>query len=290
MKYFKYMKGGKAMKISEAIKFCLQYQKANSRINTIKNYEFVFGKFEAAFEGRDLESIKTEEIITFLVNFTDGRKQNTKRSRYMTISAFFNLIINTIQPDMRNPCQSPAARNLFRKPKPHQWTIFDKDTIDEAIFRTLHARNRLMLELMARGGMRISEVLGLRPADIDDRKLLLHEPKSGRDIEVVFIHQKLCTRLVNYVRESNIQHTQRIFPITYAGARKMVQKVGKMLGIKLRPHDLRRHAATYASRAGVPIEIISKIILRHSDLSTTQQYLGKVSDIEAIRWIENLHG
>ena len=78
--------------------------------------------------------------------------------------------------------------------------------------------------------------------------------------------------------------------ITYAGVRKIVAKVGEMLGIKLRPHDLRKHAATYASRVGVPIEIISKVIVRHSNLSTTQQYLGKVSDLEAIRWIENLHG
>ena len=83
---------------------------------------------------------------------------------------------------------------------------------------------------------------------------------------------------------------QRIFPLTYAGARKIIGKTGHMLGVKLRPHDLRRHAATYASRAGVPIEIISKVILGHADLSTTQQYLGKVSDVEAIRWIENLHG
>ena len=278
------------MKISEAIDFCLQYQKTNSKNNTVKNYEFVLGKFRTAFNGRELGSIKTEEVISFLAELSNGKKQNTKRGRYMTLSAFFNLIINTVMPEMRNPCQSPAARNLFRKPKAHQWIIFDKDTIDEAIFRTVHVRNRLMLELMARGGMRVSEVLGLRPADIEDRKLLLHEPKSGREQEVVFIPQKLCNRLVNYVRDCNIQHNQRIFPITYAGARKMVVKVGEMLGIKLRPHDLRRHAATYASRAGVPIEIISKVILRHSDLSTTQQYLGKVSDLEAIRWIENLHG
>ncbi|WP_394708857.1 tyrosine-type recombinase/integrase [uncultured Desulfobulbus sp.] len=63
-----------------------------------------------------------------------------------------------------------------------------------------------------------------------------------------------------------------------------------MVGVNLRPHDLRRHAATYASRSGIPIEIVSKVILRHADLSTTQRYLGKVSDLEAIRWIENLHG
>ena len=63
-----------------------------------------------------------------------------------------------------------------------------------------------------------------------------------------------------------------------------------LIGLNLKTHDLRRHAATFASRSGIPIEIISKIILRHSNLSTTQRYLGKVTDIEAIRWIENLHG
>ena len=62
-----------------------------------------------------------------------------------------------------------------------------------------------------------------------------------------------------------------------------------MVGVRLRPHDLRRHAATNASRADVPIEIVSKIILRHANLSTTQMYLGKVSESEATRWIENLY-
>ncbi len=70
----------------------------------------------------------------------------------------------------------------------------------------------------------------------------------------------------------------------------MAKKAGKLVGVNLRPHDLRRHAATYASRAGTPLEIVSKIILRHADLTTTQRYLGNVSDIEAIRWIENLYG
>ena len=69
----------------------------------------------------------------------------------------------------------------------------------------------------------------------------------------------------------------------------MVRKAGKLADVELRPHDLRRHAATYASRAGAPLEIVSKIILRHANLSTTQRYLGKVSDTEAMRWIENIY-
>ena len=63
-----------------------------------------------------------------------------------------------------------------------------------------------------------------------------------------------------------------------------------MVGVKIRPHDLRRFAATYASRSGVPIEIISKVILRHSNLATTELYLGKVTDNEALKWIETLYG
>ena len=82
----------------------------------------------------------------------------------------------------------------------------------------------------------------------------------------------------------------RIFPITYAAARIVVKKAGDLVGIHLKPHDLRRHAATYASRSGTPLEIVSKILLRHSSLSITQIYLGKISDAEAIRWIDNLHG
>ena len=36
-----------------------------------------------------------------------------------------------------------------------------------------------MLELMARGGMRVGEVLKLTPNDVEDRKIFIRDPKSG---------------------------------------------------------------------------------------------------------------
>ena len=149
--------------------------------------------------------------------------------------------------------------------------------------------DRLMLELMARGGMRISEVLKLTPLDINERRLTLRDPKSGKEQEFIFIPQRLADRLKDYVRQKGIQANKKIFPICYEAAREMVAKAGNMVGIHLRPHDLRRHAATYASRSGVPIEIVSKVILRHSNLATTERYLGKISGVEAMKWIDNLY-
>jgi integrase/recombinase XerD len=143
---------------------------------------------------------------------------------------------------------------------------------------------------MARGGMRVGEVLKLHAVDVDDQKLTIRNPKSGKSSEAIFIPKKLADRLKDYIRAKGIEGDQRIFPISYAAASVMVLRASALVGVHLRPDDLRRHAATYASRSGVLVETIRKVILRHANLSITQRYLGKVSDVEAVRWIENIYG
>jgi len=277
------------MNISKGVNYCLEYHKSNSKETTVRSWEFVLLRFENQFGDRELDSISSDEVLSFLRECTERTKQSTRRSRYAVLSAFFNLIKNTIDPGTENPCSTPMLRKLFRPAKITHWTILEKEVVDEIIFRTVKPRNRLLLELMARGGMRISEVLKLRPRDVDDRKLILRDPKSGKQTEVVFIPQKVADRLKAYIEQKGIEPNQRIFGLTYQGARAAVNKAGKLVGIHLRPHDLRRHAATHASRSGTPIEIVSKVILRHANLSTTQRYLGKVSETEALRWIENVY-
>lgn len=80
-----------------------------------------------------------------------------------------------------NPCDSPILRKLFRPALTVNWDIVEKETVDEIIFRTAKIRNRLMPELMARGGMRIGAVLKLRPKDINQSKLVINNPKSGKE-------------------------------------------------------------------------------------------------------------
>jgi len=76
------------MKVSDAINFCMQYHKINSRTNTIKNYSFLLIKFDELNNNREIESITTEEIISFLVSLSEGKKQNTKRTRIQSIQHF----------------------------------------------------------------------------------------------------------------------------------------------------------------------------------------------------------
>jgi integrase len=237
-----------------------------------------------------LASISQEDVLDFLLSLTKDNKQATKRNRYSVLSSFYNFSINTVLPALTNPCNTAIIRKIFKRPQAIQWQIVDKETVDEIIFRTTDTRNRLMLELMARGGMRIGEVLNITPNDIQDSSLTIQNPKSGRAEETVYVPRKILIRLSEYVKANDFGTDERIFPISYVAAWSMVRKAGMLVDIELKPHDLRRHAATYASRSGTPIEIVSKVILRHADLSTTQRYLGKVNDKEAIRWIETLYG
>jgi len=108
--------------------------------------------------------------------------------RYQTVNeetvllpslSLLNFIKNSVNPHCENLCESPILRKLFKDPKPAHWDILEKEVVDEMVFRTENLRNRLMLELMARGGMRVGEVLKLTPRDIEERKLILTDPKSG---------------------------------------------------------------------------------------------------------------
>jgi integrase len=228
--------------------------------------------------------------MSFLNRLGEGTRQATKKFRYALLKAFFNFLRNTVDETLINPCDTLILRKIFREPKIQRWDILEKDLVDEMIFRTRNRRNRLMLELMARGGMRVGEVLKIRAGDVIDQKIILQDPKSGKESEAVYIPKKVAERLKEYLRTSKLRPNQRIFPFGYSRARDIVLGAGELVNIRLRSHDLRRHAATYASRAGTPIEIVSKVILRHANLATTQRYLGKITDVEAVRWIENLYG
>jgi integrase/recombinase XerD len=214
----------------------------------------------------------------------------TRRLRYAQLRALFNFIIDTFEINIKNPCCVPQLFKSFKNIQQRPRKILDKETVDEIIFNSKNTRDRLILELQARCGLRVGEVLNLKVSDVSQRKLMLQEPKSGREVEVAFMPEHIAVRLADYIASRNLSPNDRVFGICYTTARNLVTKLGQKLNVRISPHDLRRHSATYASRNGVPLEIISKVILRHQDLKTTQVYLGKVSDSEAISWMDVLHG
>ena len=278
------------MNVLQAIQLYKHYQTATLKPVTIKGYEYVLRYLENLYADHELEALKPDDMASLLEVLTEDLSQSSKHLRFAQLKSFFNFIIEKAELSIKNPCDSPLLNKMYRNPRNETVKTVDKEKIDELIYRTKDPRNRLLLELQARCGLRVGEVLKIRPRDIEGRKITLQDPKSGRTVENAFMPEPVANRLQRYIAQKGIPDDAPIFKLSYSGARIIVKRLGEEIGINLKPHDLRKHSATYASRNGVPLEIISKVILRHSDLRTTQIYLGEVSDTEAIHWLDVLYG
>jgi integrase/recombinase XerD len=274
----------------EAITLFKYYLQSNHKQRTIESYRLLMERFEVIYAQRDLEAIAPDEIFHFLENLTGNMAKSTRRLRYAQLKAFYNFIIDRCSLNMRNPCSTTLLSKSFKAPKQQPHKILDRETVDEMIYNTKRQRDRLILELQARCGLRIGELLKIKGSDVSDRTITLREPKSGKETERAYMPENVSRKLAEYVKEKAINGEDRIFPICYSTARSLIKRLGTKLNVRVAPHDLRRYSATYASRNGVPLEVVSKVILRHQDLKTTQVYLGKISDSEAIRWMDVLHG
>jgi len=203
---------------------------------------------------------------------------------------FYNFMIEKSDLNMRNPCNAPILAKAFKTPKQVLRRILDRETVEEVIYNTKNLRDRLRVELQAQCGLRIGESLKIKISDASDRKLTLRAPKSGMESEMAFMPEQIAKRVHDYIQQKAFSLDDRLFPICYSTARAVIKKIGRRLNLVLTPHDLRRYSATYASRKGMRLEIVPKVILRHQDLKTTQAYLGRVSEGEAICWMDILHG
>ncbi len=282
---------GTTISVDLGVKSYMDYHRANSRPNTIRGFEYTLNKFKELFSGNDIGDIPDSDVATFLEMLTDGLSPSTKSNRAGQISAFFNFVADTFELNLINPCAKGIIKKLYKQPRHTSPELLDKEIVDEIIYRA-QGRDRLILELMGRTAMRVGEVLNMRAAhlNVEVNTILIEQPKSGRQGEVVYLPQRLMRRLDDFVRKNKIGKNDKIFDVSYSTAFRMVKTRGEAVGVRIRPHDLRRHAATQASRSGMALELVSKILLRHADIATTQRYLGKVSVAEASRVIEDLLG
>lgn len=278
------------MQISDAINTFRTQQFSTLRQSTQVSYTKLLNLIQQHFNGKELEALTPEEVGQFLESQTANKAKSTRRLKYAQVKAFFNFLINECLVDIKNPCSHPMIAKQYKNPKPAARNILDKELVDQLIYSTKSDRDRLILELQARCGLRIGEVLKLQAVDVSDRKLTIHEPKSGKESEIAFMPEQIAKRLAEYVSSNHIGPEERLFPVCYSTVRSLIRRLAEKFKVNITPHDFRRHSATYASRNGVPLEIVSKVLLRHHDLKTTQVYLGKINDTEAIRWMDVLHG
>ena len=151
-------------------------------------------------------------------------------------------------------------------------------------------RNRAMLELMYHAGLRLGEVVGLRPSDIrwEAGELHLTHTKGGRH-RVVPLSEETLGYLRLWAEKRPAGGSKRFFttlkgkPVSPRYVQAMVAREARNAGIERRvhPHMLRHTYATELLDEGYNIRELQEL-LGHANLSTTQIYthvnLGKLKE------------
>ena len=147
-------------------------------------------------------------------------------------------------------------------------------------------RNRAMILLLLRTGMRIGELLNTKLVDVHlaDKKILIYEGEKNRKGRAVCISEDACQALDGWLQERNPQkeylfYSQGRQRMSYNNVRVIFKKYLKQAGLEHKDyslHCLRHTFATELLNAGMRIECLQQL-LGHSSIEMTLRY-GRLSD------------
>ena len=217
------------MSTKEAITLFKYYLQSNHKRRTIESYTLLLDRFNAIHAGRLLGDISPDEIFHFLEDLTRALAKSTRRLRYAQLKAFYNFIINRCSLNMRNPCNLSLPSKSFKAPKQVPHKILERETVDEMIYNTTRRRDRLILELQARCGLRIGELLEIRVADVSDRTITLREPKSGKAAERAYMPENVSKKLVEYIKGESPSRRDEHIPHLLFDGKVPCQRIGSQI-------------------------------------------------------------
>ena len=154
--------------------------------------------------------------------------------------------------------------------------------------------DRFLVALLSETGMRIGQALGLRHGDFVSRDLAVHivprkDNANGartktRCESVIPISVPLARLYSAYMFEEygdlgsdyvfvNLWAQPFGQPLRYKAVHKLVERLRARSGVHFTLHMLRHSRATSLIRAGVPIEVVSKLLTHRSSVTASSTYV-----------------
>ena len=237
---------------------------------TQRSYVHAVSKFSRFF-GRSPETLTLEDVRTYQVHLAS--KGVAWASLNQTVAAlrfFYGVTLGMAE----IPERIAYAREPRRLP-----VVLSADEVVRFLEAVPSLKARAALTTAYAAGLRVSEVTGLRVADIDSGRMMIRiEHGKGGKERYVMLSAQLLAILRTYWRLARPEHwlfpgrdpTRPIEPTTlHAACRSARAAAG--IGKKVTVHILRHSFATHLLESGVDIRVI-QVLLGHAHLSTTARY------------------
>jgi site-specific recombinase XerD len=236
---------------------------------TISNYTQALGQFSSWLD-RPVETTTKADIMSYLTYLLNDKKlARSSISTYLIqLQTFFKWMVNE-KYMLEDPCKRVDKIKVDKKAPIYL-------TMDEMgnMFKVARHNNRdyLVVSMLYATGVRVSELVNIRKADIDFQRNNIKVFGKGAKERIVKIPDVFKDELITYTKGFGLD--QLLFPLTPSTVEKDIRRIAGRAQIskKITPHKLRHTFATHMLQAGSNIVAIQKL-MGHSSLSTTQIYM-----------------
>jgi len=250
--------------------------KPNSLRNSFKAIE-LFLTFYTSLGKSRLEEIIREDLEAFVESEQDrGTKITSARTRLMYLLGFLRFLIEG------NVIPEALLRRKIRLKLPDLLPrAMSPGDVRQLLSVIGHIRDRALILVLLRTGMRIGELLALKVNDLDirERKIHLFEGEKNSLGRVVYLSDDALFALRRWL--SKRDHKKGVLfygrghdPLGYSSARHLFVKYLKKAGLENRGytvHSLRHTFASELLNAGMRLECLQQL-LGHQDIEVTRRY------------------
>lgn len=268
----------------------IKYQKRYSQHTFIayQNDLFQFFVFlQAEFEVDAIKSISSSMVRSWLASLkqdeTSAKSINRKLS---TLKSFYKFLLKQ-KLVLTNPLSIIVAPKIAKRlpvfVEEKQMQILLNHTIENETFEQ-HTK-ALVIKLFYTTGIRLSELLQLKEADIDESYCQIKVLGKGNKERIIPIEVSLLQNLKSYIALKPQPSATNVFVNTKGKAlyaKQVYTWVNQNLSLvttvkKKSPHVLRHSFATHLMNNGAELNAV-KELLGHSSLAATQVYTHNTID------------
>jgi site-specific recombinase XerD len=232
---------------------------------TIQAYQRTLKQYQAWLQERPLSPQTAKAFLA--TTRQQGKKPATIRLHYAVIRQLLKHNGMDLKLKLSQPRKLPAYHSTD-----HLLALLKLATTAHHGRQSLTSRDRLLILTLALTGMRRSELVNIRPADIQDGYIFIRHAKGGKD-RATPISPYLHQPLQHYIQNNTSSSSDRLFPITTTRVYQIVTANARLAGINdLSPHSLRHYFATYLLENGASLRAIQEL-LGHASINTTAIYL-----------------
>lgn len=251
-------------------------------LNTAKTYIQLFEKFMNHHKNSNIDSLDENDIRNYMQQLVQqGQSHSYVNQMINSIKFYYEVVLE--MPNRFYSIERPRKRESLPK-------VISLEEVQSIIKNTNNIKHKCIVSLLYSAGLRRSELLNLKPVDIDSKRMVItiKNGKGNKDRQTILSEAVLKDLRLYYKK-----HTPEIYLFEgakgkqYSGSSisKIIYNACQKAKIRKRvtPHMLRHSFATHLLENGTDLRYI-QVLLGHSSTRTTEIYTQvAINNIKAIK-------